>query len=106
MIGLHSSTCEAAGEQSKVGQQHPGCGAGDGRLEVLGETAATAEPGKGTLDHPSPGQELEAFDAGRALDDLDRPGATIGDRALQLRTAINPVGEDMAQARDTLTERS
>src|SRR5712671_4282667 len=106
MIGLHSSPCEAAGEQSKVGQQHPGCGAGDGRLEVLGETAATAEPGEGTLDHPSPGQELEAVDAGRALDDLDRPGATIGDRALQLRAAIDPVGEDMAQAGKGLAQRT
>src|SRR6266404_9197013 len=97
MIGLHSSPCEAAGEQSKVGQQHPGCGAGDGRLEVLGETAATAEPGEGALNHPSPGQELEAFDAGRALDDLDCPWPAILEGGAQLWAAVDPVSEDVAE---------
>src|SRR3954469_10845434 len=92
---LQSSSCEAAGEKAEVGQEDPcGC-AGDRCLEVFGEAAAAAEPGEGALDHPSPGEEVEAFDAGRALNDLNRPGAASGDRALQLRAAIDTVGEDM-----------
>src|SRR5437762_10327003 len=92
-----STCCEASREEPQVGQQHPGCSAVDGCLEVFGETPAAAEPGEGALDHPSPGQQLEAFDTGWALDDFDRPGAAIGERAEQLGTAIDAVGEDMAQ---------
>ena len=78
------------------GKSKPG-GTGGGCFEVLGEASAAAEPGEAALDHPPPGQELEAFDTGRALDDLDRPGAAIGNRLLQLRAAIDAVGEDMGQ---------
>lgn len=54
-----------------MGEEQPGGCAGDGRLEVLGEASAASQPGKGALDDPSPGQELEAIDARRALDALD-----------------------------------
>ena len=64
-----------------MGDEEPGGCAGDGGLEVLGETATAAEPGEGALDDPSSRQELEAFDAGRTLDDLDGPRAAIGDGA-------------------------
>jgi hypothetical protein len=46
-----------------------------------------------------PRQELEAFDAGGPLDNLDCPGSTIGNRIAQLLAAIDPVGEDVAQLR-------
>src|SRR5712691_367218 len=97
MNDFGSSSCEASGEQAQIGKKEPSCGACDRRLEVLGEAAAAAEPGEGALDHPSPGQELEAFDAGRALDDLDRPWATILEGGAQLRAAVNPVSEDVAE---------
>jgi len=76
------------------------CGrACDGCLEVLGEPATSTEPGKGALDDPSPGQELEAFDAGRALDDLDGPRTAVFDGGAQLRAAVDAVGEDVVQPR-------
>src|SRR5260370_39371928 len=92
-----SSSCEATGEEPQVGQEHPGSGAGDGRLEVLGETSAATKPRQAALHHPAPGQQLEAFDAWRALDNVYRPGAAIGDRLAQLRAALNAVDDDMAQ---------
>src|SRR5207247_7104095 len=79
-----SGSCKAAGEEPQVGQEDPRGGAGDGGLEVLGEASAATEPSQAALDHPSPGQQLEAFDAGRALNDFDRPGSAIGNGVAQL----------------------
>jgi hypothetical protein len=95
MNDLRSSSCEASREQAQIGKKEPSCGAGDRGLEVLGEAAAAAKPGKGAFDHPSPGQELEAFDAWRALDDLDGPGTAVGHSGAQLRTAVDAIGEDV-----------
>src|SRR5215471_10880021 len=105
MAHLRSANCEASGEETEVGEEEPGGGAGGGGLEVFGEASAAAEPSKGALDHPSSRQELEAFDAGRSLDNLDGPGAAIGDRPLQLLATIDPVGEDMVQFRENLPQR-
>ena len=88
---------QATGEEAEIGEVNPGGAAGDGGFEVFGETPRAAEPGEAALDHPAPGQQLKAFDAGGPLDDLDRPGAAIGDGVLQLRAAIDAVGEDMPQ---------
>jgi hypothetical protein len=41
-------------------------------LEVLGQAAASSEPCEGSLDHPSPGQNLEALGGAGALDDFGR----------------------------------
>ena len=101
-----SGSCKSAGEEPEVGQEHPGSGAGDGGLEVLGETSAAAEPSQAALHHPSPGQELEAFDAWRALDDFDRPRSAIGEGVEQLFAAIDPVGEDMVQLGEGLPQRA
>src|SRR5438105_2875680 len=87
-VSLAISPGEPAGEEAHVGEQHPGGGAGDGGLKVLGEAAAAAEPGEAAFDHPAPRQQLEAFDAGRALDNFDGPRTAIGNRLLQLRAAI------------------
>jgi len=57
---------EAAGEEAEVCEQEPGRAAFDGCFEILGEASAAAEPGEAALDHPAPGQQLKAFDAGRA----------------------------------------
>src|SRR6266545_6530630 len=101
-----SGPCQPAGEQAQVGEKEPGGGAGGAGLEVFGEPPAAAEPGEAALDHPSPGQELETFDPGRALDNLDCPGAAIGDSALQLLAAVDPIGEDMAQPGEGLAQRT
>ena len=70
--------CQATCEKAQVGEVDPGGAAGDGGFEILGETPTAAQPGEAALDHPAPGQQLKAFDAGRPLDDLDGPGtATI-----------------------------
>src|SRR5205809_435414 len=106
MSVVGSSSCEAAGEQSQVGEKQPGGGTGDGCLEVLGESPTAAEPGKAALDHPSPRQELEAFDTGGALDDLDRPRAAISKRSEQLLAAVDAVGENMVQAGKSSAQRA
>ena len=80
-----------------MGDEEPRRCAGDGSLEVLGEAATAAKPGKGALDDPSPRQELEAFDAGWALDDFDVPASAMRQGADQLVAAIDPIGKDMAQ---------
>src|SRR2546425_10300546 len=103
---LGSSPCKAAEGQAQVGEDQPGGGTRDGCLEVLAESRSAAEPGKATLNHPSPRQELEAFDAGGALDDLDRPRAAIGERGEQLRAAVDAVGEDMVQAGKSSAQRA
>lgn len=53
----------------------PRLGAGDGCLEILGETAVLVEPGEGALDDRSARQEHEAGSGTRALDDFERPFA-------------------------------
>src|SRR5216684_2729987 len=98
MNALGSSPCEAAGQQAQIGEKEPGCGAGNGGLEVLGETATAAQPGKGALDDPSSGQELEAFDARWPLDDLDGPRAAVVDGGEQLGAAVDAIGDDVALA--------
>ena len=48
-----SSPCEASDEHADMGDVDPCDGAGDGRLEVLGEAPASAEPGEGAFDDPA-----------------------------------------------------
>src|SRR5579863_1773842 len=106
MMGAKSASCETSVENAYVGEEEPGCSAGDGRLEVFGESTASAEPSKGALDHPSARQELEAFDARRPLDDLDRPRAAIGQRIRQLLAAVDAVGEDVPQLWEGVAQRA
>src|SRR5207248_8288475 len=106
MNHVQSSSCESAGEEAQISEQHPGGRAGDRRLEVLGKTSTATEPSEAALDHPSSGQELEAFNTGRALDDFDGPRPAIGGGIEQLFAAINPVGEDMAQLREGSAQRA
>ena len=71
-------------------------------FEVHCQASAASEPGKGALDHASSGQRLEAFDAGWAFDDPDRPGAAIGDGLLQLAAAVDAVRDDRVAGRSHL----
>jgi hypothetical protein len=96
--------CEASDQQPEMGEEEPsdfGCG---GTFEVLGEAAASSEPGEGALDNPAPRQKLEALDPLRSLDDFDRPRSAMGQRIDELIAAVNPVGEDMAQPREPASQ--
>jgi hypothetical protein len=71
-----------------------GCGRS---FEVFGKAAASAEPGEGAFNHPTSRQKLEAFDARRSLDDLDRPRSGVGERIEKLLAAINAVSKNMLE---------
>jgi hypothetical protein len=62
-------------------------------LEVLGEAATTADPGKSAFDDPSFGENDEAMQL-VALDDLQRPVPGLCDNRGHLRSLIAGVGED------------
>ena len=62
-------------------------------LEVFGEAAAAADPGEGALDDPALGQNDEAVQLA-AFDDLESPGAGLGDCGSGFRRLIARVGED------------
>jgi len=75
-------------------------------LPVLGQSSAAVEPCQGALDHPSPGQDGEAFGGIGALDDLGlkmRQGP--GQGFLKHRPLIGAVGEERIQKREQ-TEQS
>ena len=60
MNRVFSGSCEAAREELDAGEEDPGLGGLDGRLEVHGQPPVSIEPGERVLDDPSAGQELEA----------------------------------------------
>src|SRR3989454_8336825 len=103
---MFSGPSETAREDADAGDQDPSLGAGDGRLEVLGEAAVTSEPGEGAFDHPSLGLGFEGADTLRSRDNLDRPLARIGERVEQLLAAVDAIGEDMAQLGEPSSKRS
>jgi len=97
MISMISTSCEPSNEDLDTGDHDPSLCAGDGGLEVLGETTVASEPGEGAFDHPALGLGLEGADTLGSRHDLDRPPAEIGDRIEQLVAAIDAVGEDVPQ---------
>ena len=69
---------QAAQHDADHGEAEEG---GDGSrvtLEVAGQAAVSADPGKGALDDPALGQDDEAMGIA-ALDDLQGPAAGLGD---------------------------
>ena len=98
MNRVFSGSCEAAREELDAGEEDPGLGGLDGRLEVLCQPPVSIEPGERALDDPSAGQELEALHARGTVDDLQRPAADPLQCALELGPGIGAVGEDVAQA--------
>src|SRR3954447_21573190 len=100
-----SSSCEAAGKELDTGNHQPCFGAGNGRLEVLGEAPVASKPGEGALHHPSAWFRLEGSDTLSSCDDLDGPFAEVGDRVEQLFSPVNTVGEDMPQLGEATAER-
>lgn len=80
MIFIISSPCEAAGQQLDVGDHELGFGAGDGRLEIFGQSAVAPEPSKGALHHPTFRFGHERSIALRSRNDFDCPPAKISER--------------------------
>ena len=69
-------------------------------LPVLGEAAATIEPGDSTFDNPASGQDFEAYGLIGSLYYLDRQvGKKRGNSFVQARPLIAAVGEEFAQKR-------
>ena len=97
MVAILTLACDFSCEQADVGEHEPCGGTGDCCLEVLGEAAASAEPGEGPLDNPSAGQEFKSFCGIGALYDLDRPFPDLLEASLQLGPGIATIGEDMPQ---------
>ena len=87
-----------------MGCEKPSYLRGGRSFEVFGETSTSAEPCECAFDDPAPGQELEAFDAGWPLDDLDCPGAAVGNCIDELFAAINPVGKDVPQLWEAIAQ--
>ena len=79
-----------------MSDEKPGDFGSGGAFEVFGKAAASAEPGKGAFDDPTPWQELEALDAGWTLDDLDRPRPAVGERISKLWAAVDAIGKDVS----------
>ena len=75
---------------------------GDGSgiaLEVAGEAAVAADPGKGALDDPAFGQDDEAMGIA-ALDDLQSPRTGLGNNLGHLRPLVAGVGKDAFDERE------
>ena len=69
---------------------------GDGSrvaLEVTRETPVVADPGEGALDDPALGHDDEAMQL-VALDDLEFPGAGLGNGRGCFRSLVAGIGED------------
>src|SRR5438046_7217510 len=97
MIPVISSPCEAAREQADACHHAPRSGAGDAGLEILGKATVASEPSEGAFDDPSSRLWLEGPEGLGSGDDLDRPPAQLGDCVQQLWSAIDAIGEDVAQ---------
>src|SRR3984893_13465992 len=95
---------ESPHEQLHGGDVNPGFGAGDRRLEILGQAAVSIEPGEGSFDDPSRWEQLKAGRVGGAFDDLDGPGAEFGEGVTQVGAVIDAVGEEMAQPGNQLVD--
>lgn len=69
-------------------------------LPILGEPAATAEPGEGSLDDPALGQDDEAPGLIGALDDLEVHALeSAAKTSLEGRTLISAIGVELQQER-------
>jgi hypothetical protein len=69
------------------------------RFVVLAQTTIAAEPGKGSFDDPTFGQNLETGDVVAALDDLQDPVAQFSGPLDQF-AGIPPIGPDQLQPRE------
>ena len=84
---------QAAQHDADHGEAEEGRDGSGVTLEVAGQAAVAADPGKSTLDDPSLGQDDEAMGIA-ALDDLQAPAAGLGDEFGHLWPLVAGVGKD------------
>jgi len=84
---------QAAQHDADHGEAEEGRDGSGVTLEVAGQAAVAADPGKSTLDDPSLGQNDEAMGIA-ALDDLQAPGAGLGDEFGHLWPLVAGIGKD------------
>jgi hypothetical protein len=75
------------------GQTNEGGGGSRVALEVAREATVAADPAERALDNPALGQDDEAMRL-VAFDDLQLPGAGLGDGRGRLGSLITSIGED------------
>src|SRR5258708_20632651 len=85
--------CQASEHDADHGQPDEGGGGAGVSLEIAREAASAADPGEGSFDDPSLGQDDE-FVQFIALDDLQHPTTGAGSRSRGARSLIAGVGED------------
>jgi hypothetical protein len=90
---------QASEHDADHGEADEGCSTSRVALEVARETAIAADPRQGALDNPALGQDDEAVQL-IALDDLQRPGAGVGDRSRRFGALIAGIGEDALDERE------
>lgn len=99
MVVSLTFACDFSYEPSDMGEQNPSSCTVDCCLEIFGEAAASAEPGEGSLDDPSAGQEFKTFRSVGAFYDLYGPFPDFFEAPFQFRPSIATIGEDMPQVR-------
>lgn len=82
-----------------MGDSDPGLGWCDGLFPILRQPSAFAKRCEGALHDPATRQNLEALGLIGPLDNLERERSDLLQCALQLRSGITTVGEDMSQPR-------
>ena len=105
MNRLILKSCDFTREELDACDHEPGLGAGDGGLEVLGETAVASQPGEGAAHHPTPGQDFETRHVVASLDDLQRPPADLLQRLVEFRSGVGAIGEDVPQSGEGRADR-
>lgn len=81
------------------GETYEGRGGSRIAFEVACEASVSADPCEGSLDDPPFGQDDEAMQL-VALDDLQLPGARLGDGSSGFRSLVAGIGEDALDERE------
>ena len=89
-----------------VSDEDPCFGAFDGSLPILGQSAATSEPGESAFCTPFSRDHLKTFGGIGARHDLNDPSPDPGQGPAQSWPGIPFVREDMAQSRRLALEQA
>lgn len=84
---------QASEHEADHSETDEGCRGSRIALEIARKSSVAADPGEGTLDNPSLGQDDEAMQV-IALDDLKCPGAGLGDGRGGFGSLIAGISED------------
>lgn len=84
---------QASEHDADHGEADEGCGGSRVALEVAREASVATDPGEGSLDDPTFGENDEAMQL-VALDDLQLPSTGLGDGRGGLRSLITRIGEN------------